>query len=102
MSIKKVSVLGAGNMGQQIALLCAINGYETSCYDISEEIIEKMRSFTDSYLAGRVSKGRLTQEQVDIAKTKLFLTTEMEEAVKDADLVIEAVPENQPFYLPHY
>ena len=58
--VKKIAVIGAGNMGHQISLLCAIHGYRTSCTDINEDILKKAEAFTDSYLPGRVEKGRLT------------------------------------------
>ena len=56
--VKNVAVIGAGNMGHQISLLCAIHGFKTICTDISEEILKKAEAFCDNYLPGRVQKGR--------------------------------------------
>ena len=91
--IKNIAVIGAGNMGHQISTLCAIHGYKTVCTDIKADILEKAEAFVDSYLPGRVKKGRLTEEQAKAARDNLTFTPDMEDAVKDADYVIEAVLE---------
>ena len=91
--VKNVAVIGAGNMGHQISTLCAIKGFKTICIDISEEILKKAEAFVDTYLPGRVEKGRLTEEQAKQARQNITFTSSMEEAVKDADYVIEAVLE---------
>ena len=83
--IKNIAVIGAGNMGHQIAMLCAIHGYKTVCTDINEKILQKAESFADSYLAGRVEKGRLTAEQAAAARERISFNPSMEEAVVDAD-----------------
>ncbi len=91
--IKNIAVIGAGNMGHQIATLCAIHGYKTTCTDVKEEILKKAEAFVDSYLPGRVEKGRLTEEQAKAARDNITFTPSLDEAVKDADYVIEAVLE---------
>jgi 3-hydroxybutyryl-CoA dehydrogenase len=91
--IKNMAVIGAGNMGHQIAMLCAIHGYTTVCMDINAKILKKAENFADTYLVGRVEKGRLTEEQAKSARQRLSFTPSLEEAVKDADYVIEAVLE---------
>lgn len=91
--VKNIAVIGAGNMGHQISLLCAIHGYKTKCTDINEEILKKAEAFADTYLRGRVEKERLTEEQARAARENITFTTSLKEAVKDADYVIEAVLE---------
>ena len=91
--IKNIAVIGAGNMGHQIAMLCAIQGYNTVCTDINVEILKKAEKFADTYLAGRVEKERLTREQADAARKRISFTPDLQAAVKDADYVIEAVLE---------
>ncbi len=91
--VKNIAVIGAGNMGHQIALLCAIHGYKTVCTDVKADILKKAEAFADSYLPGRVEKERLTQEQADAARANITFTSSLEEAAKDADYVIEAVLE---------
>jgi 3-hydroxybutyryl-CoA dehydrogenase len=60
--IKKICVVGAGNMGHQIATLCALNGFQTSCTDIDQGTLDKAAAFADHYLPGRVAKGKLTEQ----------------------------------------
>jgi 3-hydroxybutyryl-CoA dehydrogenase len=91
--VKKIGVIGAGNMGHQISTLCAIHGYQTICTDISREMLDKANAFADKYLPGRVEKGKLTKEQADQARANLRFSPSLEEAVKDADFVIEAAIE---------
>ena len=91
--IKNIAVIGAGNMGHQISTLCAIHGYKTVCTDVKEDILKKAEAFVDSYLPGRVEKGRLTEEQAKAARDNITFTSSLEDAVKDADYVIEAVLE---------
>ncbi len=91
--VKNIAVVGAGNMGHQISLLCAIHGYKTTCTDINPEILKKAEAFADSYLPGRVEKGRLTEAQAKAARDNISFTSSLKEAVKDADYVIEAVLE---------
>jgi 3-hydroxybutyryl-CoA dehydrogenase len=91
--VKNIAVIGAGNMGHQISLLCAIHGYKTTCTDINAEILEKAEAFADSYLPGRVEKGKLTEAQAKAARDNISFTSSLKEAVKDADYVIEAVLE---------
>ena len=91
--VKNICVVGAGNMGHQIALLCAMSGYKTSCTDISDEMLKKAEAFADKYLPGRVAKGKITEEQAKEARGNLSFTGDLKEAVKDADYVIEAAIE---------
>jgi 3-hydroxybutyryl-CoA dehydrogenase len=91
--VRNICVVGAGNMGHQISLLCAIHGYKTTCTDISEEQLKKAEEFADTYLPGRVKKGRMTEEQARRARENISFTKDLKEAVKDADYVIEAVVE---------
>jgi 3-hydroxybutyryl-CoA dehydrogenase len=91
--VKNIAVIGAGNMGHQIALLCALHGYKTTCTDVKPDILKKAEAFADSYLPERVKKGKLTQAQADQARANISFTPSLEEAVKNADYVIEAVLE---------
>ena len=91
--IKKICVVGAGNMGHQIALLCAIHGYKTTCTDVVPEVLKKAEKFADTYLPGRVEKGKMTKEVAEAARRNISFTQDLKQAAKDADLVIEAVLE---------
>jgi 3-hydroxybutyryl-CoA dehydrogenase len=91
--IKNIAVIGAGNMGHQISTLCALYGYKTTCTDVSQEILKKADAFVDTYLKGRVQKGKLDEEQAKKARANITFTPKLEDAVKDADYVIEAAIE---------
>lgn len=92
--IEKICVVGAGNMGHQIALCCAIAGYQVKCTDINDEILDKARQFTDTYLPKRVAKGKMTEETAQKARANISFTNDLSAAASDADVVIEAVLEN--------
>lgn len=91
--VKNICVVGAGNMGHQISTLCAIHGYTTTCTDISDEMLKKAEGFVDKYLPGRVEKGKLSAEHAERARQNIRFTPSLEDAVKEADYVIEAAIE---------
>jgi 3-hydroxybutyryl-CoA dehydrogenase len=62
--IKKVLILGAGTMGQQIGLQCAMNGYEVAYYDISQDILDDAKKRVEKLASWYASTGRLTDEQL--------------------------------------
>ena len=93
MEVKKVCVLGAGAMGSGIAQVCATAGYEVWVRDIKQEFLDRGKAAIEKNLQRAVSKGKMTEEKANEIMSRIHFTLEMEEAVKDADLVIEAVPE---------
>lgn len=93
MKVEKICVVGAGNMGHQIALCGALAGYKVKCTDINEEALKKAENFADTYLPNRVAKGKLSKEKADAVRANISFTGNLEEAAKDADLLIEAVIE---------
>jgi len=92
-NVKNVCVVGAGNMGHQIALQCALSGYKTVSTDVIPAVLEKAEKFVDNYLPGRVQKGKLTEEAAKAARANISFTGDLSVAAKDADVVIEAVLE---------
>ncbi len=94
MDIRIVAVIGGGKMGRQIALNSAIYPYEVKLFDLMPEVRGDVLRWEDEYLAGRIKKGRMTEEQVAGIRSRFSVVDTMEEAVKDADLVIEAVPDD--------
>jgi len=91
--IKKICVVGAGNMGHQIATLCALHGFQTSCTDIDQTTLDKATAFADQYLPGRVAKGKLTEQTAREARARLTFTPVLADAAEGADYVIEAALE---------
>jgi len=94
MKIKKVAVLGAGLMGHGITQVAAQTAkYEVYMRDIKQEFIDNgMRMIKDS-LQRYLKKGEMIEE-VNQVLSRIHPVLDMKEAVSDADLVIEAVPEN--------
>lgn len=91
--IKNICVLGAGNMGHQIALSAALAGFNVICTDINQEILQKAENFVATYLPERVAKGKLSGDDAEAARARVSFTGDLTRAAKDADLVIEAVIE---------
>ncbi|KAM3080957.1 hypothetical protein ACMFMG_004916 [Clarireedia jacksonii] len=91
--VKKLGVIGAGQMGLGIALVAAQKaGVPVTLVDTSQASLDKGLAFAEKLLAKDVSKQRITQEQSDSARALLHPTTKMED-LSNADFVIEAVPE---------
>ncbi|AKG92164.1 3-hydroxyacyl-CoA dehydrogenase/Enoyl-CoA hydratase [Geoglobus ahangari] len=93
MEIKKVAVLGAGAMGSGIAQVVAQAGYEVWVRDIKEEFLERGKANIEKNLRKAVNKGKISLPKYKEIVARIHYTTDMKEAVEDADLVIEAVPE---------
>lgn len=93
MNVEKICVIGAGNMGHQIAVCAALAGYKVTCTDIDQEMLNKAEGFVQTYLPERVAKGKLTQTQADQAMAHLCFTKSLEEAAGEVDFVIEAAVE---------
>lgn len=91
--INHVCVVGCGTMGRQIAMNAAIYGYDVKLFDVSEAARQSVIDWSKEYLAGRVAKGRMTQEKVDDIARRYQVMPTLEEAAKDADLVIETIVE---------
>ena len=92
--IKTVGVCGAGGtMGAGIAIVAARAGFQTVCYDVSDEALDRARSQTEGFFKKSVERGKLSQEGFDQALAGLSATTHLD-ALGDCDLVIEAVFED--------
>ncbi|KAI1330149.1 3-hydroxybutyryl-CoA dehydrogenase [Xylariaceae sp. FL0255] len=91
--VKRLGVIGAGQMGLGIALVAAQRaGVPVTLVDNSQASLDKGLAFADKLLSKDVSKSRLTQEQADEARSKLTPTTSIDD-LANVDFVIEAVPE---------
>ncbi|SDS75352.1 3-hydroxyacyl-CoA dehydrogenase [Corynebacterium timonense] len=94
MSITNVTVLGAGVLGAQIALVTAFRGFNVVSWDINEEALEAASKRFDTFGAQMIAELEdATEESMAQARGRLRQTTDVEAAVREADLVIEAVPE---------
>ncbi len=94
MEIKKVAVIGAGDMGHGIAELFAVNGYQVSLMDKFPEMLEKAKVRMQASLDKMVERGKITKEASVAALSRIVFYGEVGKAVAGADLVVEAVPES--------
>jgi 3-hydroxybutyryl-CoA dehydrogenase len=94
MEIKKICVLGAGLMGSGIAQISAEAGYEVSMRDIEDRFVQGGLNIIKKNYERAISKGKMTKDQADALLSRVKGTLDMAEAVKGAQVVIEAVIEN--------
>ncbi len=90
----KATVIGAGIMGHGIAELLALAGYDVTLVDISDEVLKKALDNIQWSLGKFVQRKRIQEEDAKNAMSRIKTSIEVEEALSDADLVVEAVPEN--------
>ncbi|WJY69062.1 3-hydroxyacyl-CoA dehydrogenase [Corynebacterium auris] len=94
MNIRNVTVLGAGVLGAQIALVTAYRGFNVVSWDITDEALQAASARFDAFGAQMVAELEdATEESMSAARGRLRQSTDLEDAVREADLVIEAVPE---------
>ncbi|RQG90323.1 3-hydroxyacyl-CoA dehydrogenase [Natrarchaeobius halalkaliphilus] len=91
--INTIAVLGAGNMGHGITEVAAMAGYDVNMRDIKAEFVEDGYDQIEWSLNKLAEKDRLSREDADAALERVTPLVDMEAAVADADVVIEAVPE---------
>ena len=94
LSIKKVGVVGAGQMGSGIAHVCALAGFDVRLNDIAADRVKAGIATINGNMARQVSRKRITEEQRQAALKKI-VPTEMLDGLGDCDLVIEAATEKE-------
>lgn len=92
-SFKKIAVAGSGVLGAQIAFHTALNGYEVSVYDITEEALNRGRIAMEKNFSEYINDFGIECEELERSLDSINFTTNLADAVADADLLIEAVPE---------
>ncbi len=94
MDIRKITVVGAGTMGNGIAHTFAQSGYDVILNDISHEAAEKGLAAIGANLERQIKKGTITSQDRDAALSRITLDHDVKRAVASADLVVEAATEN--------
>lgn len=91
--LQRVLILGAGTMGQQIGLQCALHGYEVRIYDIMPEALQAAEKQIERYAQGLIAEGRLAEPEAAAVLARITITGDPAQAAEDADLLSESVPE---------
>ena len=91
--IKKIAVVGAGDMGHGIAEIAAMAGFKVNLYDIKQEFVDRGQYKMKESLEKQVSKQKMTAEDMNKAMGNIQGFIVLKEAVKDIDYMIEAAPE---------
>src|SRR5882724_12160327 len=99
MSVKTIAVIGAGTMGRGIAYAAAYGGYGTVLEDISRAMLDKGVAWITSALDEGVARGKVEAAARDKAVALISTSSKVEDAIRDADLIIEAVPEEMEMKL---
>lgn len=94
MAVSTIAVIGAGSMGRGIAYAAAIGGYRTILEDVSPSARGQGMEYIEKNFDEAIARGKATPEQKKHALAQLSAADSVEEAIREADLVIEAVPED--------
>ena len=94
MDIRTVGIIGAGQMGNGIAHVCALAGFDVLLNDVSRESIEKALATINGNMPRQIASGKITAEERDRALERIVIAEEYE-ALAPSDLIIEAVVENE-------
>src|SRR3569833_741488 len=94
MSIERIGVIGAGQMGTGIAHVLALAGYDVVLDDINKDALSKSLDRVEKNMQRQAAKGVISADQITTAM-KRIATTQTEDDLKDRDLVIEAATEDE-------
>ena len=94
MEINTISVIGSGTMGNGIAHVCGLNGFNTFLVDIDMDLLDNAVDNIELNLSKQLSKGLISKKQKNSCLNNITKTISINDII-DSDLVIEAIPENQ-------
>ncbi len=93
MDVKTIAVIGAGTMGRGIAYAAALGGFKTVLEDVSRQVLEQGLAWIRQSFEEGVARGKVEASVRDRALSLIATASTVEEAIREADLIIEAVPE---------
>ncbi|HYA62132.1 MAG TPA: 3-hydroxyacyl-CoA dehydrogenase NAD-binding domain-containing protein [Candidatus Sulfotelmatobacter sp.] len=93
MEVKTIAVIGAGTMGRGIAYAAALGGYQTVLEDVSDSVLAKALAWIREAFEEGVRRGKVEPAARDAALGRIATSFAVDEAIRDAELIIEAVPE---------
>jgi len=91
--IKKILVVGAGVMGHGVALVAAQRGFDVSMVDIKDEFVQKGMAGITRFFEGSLKRGKISQEEMDLALSRIHASTDVDGEAVNADFVFEAIIE---------
>jgi 3-hydroxybutyryl-CoA dehydrogenase len=94
MEIKSIGIVGAGQMGNGIAHVCALAGYDVVMSDVSQEALDNAIALIDRNLARQVSREKISQADKDAAMGRISATLKLSD-IGPSDLIIEAATERE-------
>src|SRR5512137_592161 len=94
MELNRIAVMGAGMMGTGIAQVVAMGGYPVWVRDIASGFLDKSKARIEKKLKELVEKGKLSDQDAKDVSSRMKFTEDLKTALADADLIIEAVPED--------
>jgi 3-hydroxybutyryl-CoA dehydrogenase len=93
MTIEKITVIGAGTMGHGIAQVAALAGYQVVLEDINEDFVSRGLARIKDNLQKGVERGKVSADDLTVALARIQTSSSLPDAVRDADLIVEAVVE---------
>ena len=93
--MKNITVIGAGIMGNGIAHVFAHNGYQVQLFDINQAALDRALSTISKNMDRQIAKEKLSQAEKDSALGRLHTVTNLEHAVREANIIVEAATENK-------
>jgi 3-hydroxybutyryl-CoA dehydrogenase len=93
-AIKSVGIIGAGQMGNGIAHVCAVAGYDVALNDLEKQTVDKARATIERNMSRQVSRGLITDTEMQAALKRIRYAPDLE-AMGEKDLVIEAATEDE-------
>ena len=102
MEVKTIGVIGAGTMGRGIAYAAALGGYRTILEDVMPEMLTKARAWIAQAFEEGAKRGKLAGEEAAAALRRISTASSVEDACRECDFLIEAVPEEMELKLELY
>jgi 3-hydroxybutyryl-CoA dehydrogenase len=102
MEVKTIGVIGAGTMGRGIAYASALGGYRTILEDVMPEMLTKARAWIAVAFDEGAKRGKLAAEKAAAAVKRISTASSVEDAARESDFLIEAVPEEMELKLELY
>ncbi|MBJ2175677.1 3-hydroxyacyl-CoA dehydrogenase [Aureibaculum sp. A20] len=102
MTYKNITIAGSGVLGYQIAFQTAFHEFQVTVYDINDASLEKAKAKFNSLSKAYKRDLKATEKQLELTRKNLHYSSDLAAAVKDADLLIEAIPENPTIKIEFY